>query len=37
MYPVSVITYVLSILDTFNTGVTTWYQSLVDSDRALGH
>jgi len=23
MYPISVITYVLNILDTFNTGVTT--------------
>ena len=27
MYPVSVLTNVLSILDTFNTGVTIWYQS----------
>ena len=28
MYPVSVLMNVLSILDTFNTGVTIWYQSL---------
>jgi len=27
MYPVSVITHMLNILDSFNMGVTIWYQS----------